>query len=502
MKHTIFRATVAVIAIVMMVGMVSCGDFSYIEDDIGPYVTFDKAAFDAIGITVPTSLEVTEEEINEVIRQNLFAKKTTVNNGAVETSGVMGDGDSVRLWYFGTVETEEGKTESIRDTASDKTYSNAPLWSVLGSGSLRIEALETELKGKDIKDYLATTKGTVKSGGIYYLSYYYNDINAEGNSVGGVRFDGVHRVPAAEMETVFGAGFSAAFEEAVVGQSYDVDSGKFFQVTVDGSYPNGGVKRVYQVRVCGQCERDLEVEGTFKNDGGAHAGKKVKLYVPLFGFIDYSVPELTAETVISLFKIDESSEDPVAEFRRQIKESLEAESTRQETIQDAIWDELKKCVTVHELPKSKVKEMYKVFLTTVKNYYKEAKSDDLREQFVAAYGEAAMQNLDTFAIAMLKGQSGQKAEDIVMEKAEDWVREDMIVFAIVKYGGLELSSEAKINEKVDSDLASIIEETGNTKEQLYEMYGGREYFIASAYRTEILSILSDTVQIKYEDTTI
>ncbi len=500
MKQTMIRIVAFAALAVMLFGMVSC-EFSYIKDDISEYVSLDKAKLDALRVTIPTMFEVTEEDVDELIRQNLFTKKTAANGGREETSGTVGDGDNVRLWYSGVVEVEEGKTETIRDAASDRTYSNTPLWSVIGAESLRIKELEERLKEVKIEDYITYSKGTVKADAIYFLSYYYNDLDANGKSVGGAKFDGVNRVPASEMHAKFDAGFKEAFDAAVVGQTFDVEKSKFFKVSVEGTFPNGGVTREYSIRVCGQSDRDLEIEGAFADDGGTYAGKKVKLFVQPFCFVDYDVPELTAETAVSLFKIDKDNPDPVAEFRRQAREVLENDSERQSALQDAVWVELKNCVTIHDLPKSKVKKMYKVFLDTVKSYYKEAKADDLRDQFVETYGEAAMESIDTFAVAMLKGNAGETAKQVVMRKAEDWVREDLLVFVMVREAGLALPSEHEINAQVNEDIANIISETGSTEEQLYDSYGGREYFVASCYRREVLELLAKTVDVEYKDIT-
>ncbi len=499
MKKSLIKILALTLLGLTVVSAVSCG-FSYMEDDISEYAELDKAAFDALAVTLPTNYEVTEEDIEDAIRTNLFAKKTSVNGGATELTGTIGDGDNVRLWYFGTVDMGDGKSETIRDAASSNTYTNTPMWAVAGAGDLRIEALENALVGAKVEDYLAVTKGEVKQDAVYFLSYYYNEINADGKYIGWNKFDGVNRVPAAEMDTIMGAvGLKAEFDKTVVGETFDIDSNKFYEMTVDGTFPNGSVKREYHIRVCGQAENELFVEGKFANDGGKYADKNVKMHVQLFGFVDYNVPELNADTVVNIFKIGKDSEDPVAEYRKEIKKSLEADSTRISALESAIWVELKKCVTIKELPKSKVNMMYDIFYDTVKTYYKEAQSDDLREDFAAAYGEAAMENLDTFTVAMLSGQKGQKAKEVVREKAESWVREDLIVFAIVKYSGMEMPTEAAVNAGADADIADIIKESGRTAEELYDAYGGREYFIAGFYREHILDKLCSSVKITYQD---
>ncbi len=544
MKHNMIRLMAAAMLAVMLtlsvVGMIGCKDktpsFSYMEDDIASMITFHKDKFDALSVSVDAKHEITDEKIEEYIRKALFGKKTLVNGGKNEVTGTIGEGDSVRLWYFGTVETaklddkgnpvkdENGNTVmetiDIRDNASDNIYNNAPMSSTLGADALRIEALEKAILGAKIEDYIAESEGTVKADAIYFLSYYYNDLNADGKTVKGDKIDGLIRVPASEMDTLLAPGFKAAFDKEVVGKTFDVAGNKFFKFAVDATedtaFAEGAVKREYGIRVCGQTARDLEVEGAFADDGGVYAGDKVKLHVQLFNFVDYKIPtleeaidNLLSDSTIKDYKKDNeladdatlTSEQKEEAYRKQIKETLEQGTERVSAIQEAIWNEFKVCVTVNSLPEAKVKEMYNIFLKTVKDYWKEANSDDLKGQFTAEYGEAAMKDINTFAVAMLDGQAGQTAEQVVREKAESWVREDMIVFAIVRFSGLEMPDDATVKKEIDADIATIMKETKLTEQEIYDTYGGREYFMSSYYRNYILEELVEKVTVTYADPT-
>ncbi len=502
MRKQFVKLSALALVIITLVGMVACG-FSYMEDDLSVYATLDKEKLANIIVTIPTAYEVTEEDIDEIIRQNLFAKKTYVNGGKYETVGTLGDGDNIRLWYSGIVTEEEGKETPIRDEASKKTFNNTPLWSVVGAGSLRIEELETKLNGVKIEDYLTVRKGTIKADAIYFMYYHYTDYDADGKIVGGATFDGVNRIPASELDETLSPGFKAKFDELVVGKEFDMDKNGIFEITLDGDFGKGAVKRTYAIRMCGQSDRDLLIEGSFKEDGGTYAGKPVKLYVQLFEFVDYEVPELNAETAVSLFKIDKDNPDPVAEFRRQAENLLLEDSGRVSAINTEIHKALEACVTVHDLPREMVKESYKAFMKRTKHYWKQSQStDEMKAQFAEQFGKDAVESFDNFAAAMLNGKKGESAEDIAWVSAEAAVREDVIIYTLVRYSGLDLPSNDVIETRVNNDITEAIKETGATEEELYDAYrpyGGRGYFTAKRYTEEILKAMFDQVKIEYKD---
>ncbi len=501
MKKTWMKVSALVLAAVVLLGAAGCG-FSYLEDDIAPYVTFDKAKFDALTISLDVQYEVTEADIEEAIFLNLLTKREAENGGEKQTYGVIGKGDDVDLWFTGFVTKADGAVEVVRDDASEKTFNNTPHTYTLGGDAFRVEGLEEAFYGKDISSYLTEIKGTVKPNAIYFLSYNYNDymVNEDGtrgNYVANGRVEGINRIPADELDSKITAGFAEAFAESVVGEQFDFEKRALFEVTVDGDYGNGATRRVYTVFLCGQTENEFVYTGKFANDGGVYAGLTAEMHVQFVRFADYTVPELTADTAVNLFAIDKESEDPVAEFRKQITDSLLSDEERIAEMQDAIWEELKKCVTVTSLPESKVKTMYKVFLKTVEDYYKEAENEEFRRDFVDLYGEAALANIDTFAVAMLRGNAGERAEDVVRRKAEEWVREDLVVFAVMKYSGMEMPTGETLETGVDAELANLMKSTSKTEKELYKMYGGREYFIASYCRNVMLDKLCDTVTVVY-----
>ncbi len=500
MKKHIIKLLALALVCVTAFGIVSCG-FSYIEDDISPYATFRKDLYDAISVTIDAEHDVTEAEIDEKIRQNLLGKKEPVNNKEKETEGTIGYGDAVQLWYFGTVDLGDGKTETVRDFAANKIYDNTPGFFVIGGG-LRMKDAEKALEGVKIEDYIAKMEGTVETGKVYYVTYYYTSYDKDGKSLGGYTHDGVCRAEAAKLDEVFCKGFTAAFNETVLGKSFDYASGKSFTLEVSGDLGEKEVKRVYSLRMCAQADKSFSVDSaTYADDGGLYAGKKVTdIEIQLFSFVDYKVPELNKETAVSLFGISSTSEDPVKDYREKVKTTLLSASARTDAIKDALWTELKKCVTVGEkLPKSKVKQMQKVFMETVEYYYDEVHADaETLASFEEEYGKGSADNLDLFAAAMFDAPRGTSAKDVVKGKAEEWVREDLIVFSLVENSGIKMPGDEIMNEAVNTEVKTLAQDYGVTEEELFDMYGGREYFIASYYRDLILEEMAARVPVQYK----
>ncbi len=496
MKQLRYKLMAIITLVFVLAGLVGCG-FSYMEEDLSPYVTFDKEMFDALSVTLDAKYDVTDEDVENLVRQNLISKKTPVNGSKTELSGTPGEGDTVNLWYSGMVENKDGEMTPIRDASSSSDFSNTPLWRVLGTGALRIPELETALMGINIEEYLATTKGTVEEGAIYFLSYYYKDLDADNRVVGSSsRYNGVNRVPAADMDEMLGEGFRTAFDSEIVGKTFDIANGTYHKLTIDGTFTEGAVKREYNIRICGQAKKDLRVEGVFVDDENAYAGKRVELYVQVFGFIDFDVPELNAETAVSLFKMSEDSEDPVADFYAQARAALMNSEERLTALQNAILPELKKCVTIHALPEKKVKETYKFYMDTAKEMYKEARADDMIDEFTEKFGEETMKSFDAFAVKLLQGTEGQTAEQAARRAAEDVVREDLYIFAVVKYSGMDLPDEEGINKEVDAYLQELMKQLGVTEEVIYEKYGERENFISDRYSANIMARLCDLLDEK------
>ncbi len=495
MKKILCRLlTVALIAAAVM-GLVGCGsDYVFFGEDMNTYVTWDQKKFQNIKVELDEKYNVGDEEVDAAIKEELFSHRDYANNGRLETSGVISYGDAAKLWYSGVVDLGDGKTETIRDAASEGIYSTDPFSYVLGDETIRIPELEKALEGIKAEDYRTETEGTVKTSDktVYFLTYRtYND------GVQGAGSPHVMRVEAAKLDEVFTAGFKAKFDSEVVGKTFN-DANRYFDIVMDNV--EGATSRKYSIRLLAQTDSEISVEGTFRDDGGKHAGKSVTLTVQLFGFIDYIVPELNAETAVSIFKIDSTAKDPVAECRKQIKKELLDDDERIGVLQNAIWAELKKCITVKEIPSSKVSEMEDIFMDTVESYYNEAQemTGDARKEFIEKYGEGAMQDIDHFAVALFSGNPGESAEEICRQKAENWVKEDMVVFAVVQFSGLEMPNEEKTNTEVDKMVASVVEQTGYEEEQVYDMYGGREYFVAAFYRNTFLEMLEDKVTIGYK----
>ncbi len=500
MKRILISLLAAIMLVSLTMGFVGCGsDYMFWGEDMSEYATWNQAKFNALKVTIAEKYKVDDAAIDKAIKEVLFSERTAVNNGKLETTGAIGYGDEVKLWYSGTVDLGDGKTESVRDAASGNLYNTDPRSFLIGGESIRIPALEEALDGLDVTDYAMETTGVVAADMVYFFTYRSYNIKSDGTETDAGSSDSIVRIPASELDNKFGTGFSSAFASEVVGKTFN-DDNRFFDVRVDGNFDTEGVvARRYKLRLLAQTDKELKVEGTFASDGGSYAGKKVTLDVQVFGFIDYRVPELTASVAYDIFEIPESSNDPIADARAEIKKELLADDARLAAIQDALWGEIKKCVTVTNVPESKVEAMEDIFMETLENYYEKGKSEENYADMVEEYGEAAMQNIDLFAAALFHmSGSGKTAEQLVREKAEEWIKEDIAVFTAVQYAGLNLPSDETVETGVDEMLADIMEQSGYSEEELYEMYGGREYFVAAYYRNTMLEMLAQTVTIEYQ----
>ena len=140
----------------------------------------------------------------------------------------------------------------------------------------------------------------------------------------------------------------------------------------------------------------------------------------------------------------------VAEFLEDIKSELNASIEQQNN--QLLWNELTKGATVIEIPQQQFDYIYNAFCEEV-NYY---------VQMYAMYGMS-------YTFEEMLGMFGFKSTDELKEYAKDYIKSDLVVYAIMQAEGLEIT-----DEEFEALLGELIESTGKTREEVIQNYGGEE----------------------------
>ena len=113
--------------------------YDYMDAEVAPDVTIDRADYTDITLTVPNSLKITQDDVQAYVQTILFQRRTAVNGTTMVKDQPMKLGDDAYIYYKGFVDGEEFEGGSNWDDES-------PYKLGLGSGSF-IPGFEDGLVG-------------------------------------------------------------------------------------------------------------------------------------------------------------------------------------------------------------------------------------------------------------------------------------------------------------------------------------------------------------------
>ncbi len=485
MRGALLRGITALLLCgILLFSLCACG-FTYAEGDTDKYLTLSEDLTDTLSVTLPRAYEVTDDDVEETIRELLLSEKKAVEGAERETDKEIGYGDVAALYYSGV--TEDGVYVTDGFAVGDAV----PYLVEVGGGSFPVSEVEAALSGLIPAEYALRESGTVPAGAVVYIDGSYED--TAGGISRGTNYIRMARVDLSMADEVWGNGFAAQ----LTGQSAGAD--KTLHFTLPDAFSENGtpVSREYKLRVRFVSEKELTVEGTYPADYSIEerAGKRVVFTIQLAYMVDYEVPELTAENVISLFGISDTESDPVAAFRAKVRQTLLSQEERQAALYAALWEELKTHVTVREMPQKQVKKILRGLTKELKELYEYCKTN-LYDACTAEWGEEAMADFDAFARAVYGGAEGEDAETVLTREAEDEVTQTLVLYAVARRFGF-LPDQASRESGAQTVMADLLEESDLTERQLRRRWGGDEYFESLYCRSVILETLAARAQVSY-----
>ncbi len=198
------------------------------------------------------------------------------------------------------------------------------------------------------------------------------------------------------------------------------------------------------------------------------AGKPITFKITVKSIVGhYTRPELTDEMVA-----ENTEYKTVAEYREYLREGLRERNKEEasESVYDDLWKALEDGTTVLKYPEEQVQSYYDSYMEQVKSTATSAGYEDPIE-----FMEKEL----------------ELTEADVLEDARLAVKDDMIIFAIVKAEGLEAS-----DEEYDAFVADIMEDSGMTQESV-EAYYGEDYLRDCVLYNKAIDFVYDSANIEY-----
>ena len=243
-------------------------------------------------------------------------------------------------------------------------------------------------------------------------------------------------------------------------------------------------------------ESTVEVVATFPEDYGTESlrGKEVTFHVVIEYVDDYTLAEITPDFIKENYEDFETAETEtdaiVAAFRTYISEKLAEElaDNRVEDIKSKIWDYLMENTEfTGKYPKKAVKENRKSIRGQLENEY--AYYNQLIYQ---QYG-TTFSSLEEFVKLYYSLDADTSLSDYLDMRAKEVVREELIVYSIIKQQGWDLT-----DEEFDEGAAKLVEEY----KELYDMdedevfeYFGRQAIYESLLYDKLMDKLYESAQV-------
>ena len=482
-KKTISQTGLAVIitAAILVVALASAAifmvvdyakkdsSFDYLKSDLSKYVDFTSSYKDFtinVDIAKPHDIDV------DVTILNLLYNDRDANpryEGAKVTSPItITAGDEVHIWYRGYLIGDDGEkivVAGMSNFGNDSAYA-------LGIGSNGfIPGFEFNLIGHNTGDYNKfekITSGEVNEGQIAYITYTRTkgadktDKITESN----VRVE----LSDSEIDAKFGAGFKEKLMSLKVGDKVDITT-----TLGDTTYNYTDLT----INFVTECENNpIVIETYFPYDYQKADLRNETAYFEVYvdGVVVYDTPEFTEEYLkkkiedeeikVTLDDLNEyEGETLVDKYRAYCEKSMMDlyEEEYKTLVEEKIWSYYSEISKAIKLPGIKVDKIYDDYI------------DDIYTQFInnggniynSALGQyKTYETFESYAPVYL-GATSATWKDVVYEQAENFVKERIVLFYILRAENL-LPTEAEFNAEYDKLVQEYLDEA---IQQYLDYYG-------------------------------
>lgn len=433
--------------------------FDYLNADLSQYIEFTESYKDFsvnIDIAKPTDIDVEVAILNM-----LYGDRETdprYNGNPVISPIEITSGDVVNIWYRGYLITDDGEKVAV-DGMSNFT-GTAPYSLAIGSNNF-IPGFELNLIGKNTGDFPKfekITTGTAQDNQIAYVSY----TRMEGNdtttkvTVANERID-----LSGDVDAKYGDGFKAALKKIIIGTKVDVTAklnGK------DYTYKDCTVNFVTE------CETNpITIEAYFPYDYNKTELRNETAYFEVYvdSIIVYDCPEFTPEYLekkindkdinVTLEELSKFEGKDITEQYRAFAMKTMMDIYEEEydsLVEEQVWLHLEKISKAKQYPADKVDEIYQEYLA------------DIDEQFISSGGKVynnttgsyqTYTTLDAYANAQFKVAEGQTWRDQVYSEAQNFIKERLTIYYILKAENL-VPGEAEFKVEYDKIVQEYIDQ--------------------------------------------
>ncbi len=440
-------AAVASIVVTLVMGILSDGSFDYLKENLTGYIRLPREEYSNITVDV-NPVEYSDDMLQRKIDKLLVKHKSKepLNEGKSYVNVEVSLGDIVNnIRYRGYTVDENGRETELDGQCNFFDSRVEPL----EIGSLTMpEGFEHALIGKIPSDHEAFNKvkaGGVLEGDVIYLSYIAYYPSGAARSVERERID----LSRTDIDEVYGEGFKAYLVGKEIGTA--LDSATFKQGAGTAAYSDMRVE--FAIRSEGA---PLTIELTFPNNymdsqgGGKELrGVTAKYDVYLDSVVEYETPEYNAEFVTKTlgFTDEELSAYEGADIVAKHKAYLKAQCLEDVRIgnnmlaRDMVWEIIKNKGEIIKYPKVEIDRIYNSYYSNIESY------------FDANFETKGYESIDAAAIDYLGLSFGADWQAHITEIAETKVKEDLILYYIMRNEGFVPTDEeyAKVEGEIIED---------------------------------------------------
>ncbi len=487
MKSKRFLSAIAVL--LLLTALLSSCSFNYKKKNLDKYISVDESLY----LGVPVDLdgedyEITEKELEEAIFAIRLSARQALAKAATTTHIALGH--DVYINYWGEYRHKKNG-HMIQFSGGSNITVSTPTTLTIGSGNF-IDGFEDGLIGyAPNKTTFSHTdeKGRVLSpDSVVFINIEYQYDDGENNITSG-RYDNL-RVDLADPG-ILGAAFAEKLSTLKTGDSFDFgytenwETGRI-PLDWDGDGVNEYIAVKGKISSLVKSERTIEVHATFPDDYSEESLQGVEaVFHVVVAYTDvYELPVLEKSLIEKAYPdFKAEGEDYIGEFRAYLQNELEkqAEESRQNDIQNAVWEYLlENAGFTGKLPKKAFKEnaeeIYADMLAEFAYY------DDLMyQQYQYHYPD-----FETFAVSFYEtdDMTWQEYRD---EQAEKLTKEELLLYAIARDAGW-LLTDAEFTAEKNRIVAEYAEEYDMAQSQILEMLGEDAIYDTILYEKVIAKV--------------
>ena len=491
-KKRLIRAAALALAVSVLLLLASCG-FSYEKSNLKRYVNLSHEDYYGISVSAPAVKVVRDEDVELEIERIRLEYREVVEDH-LTTRRPEEWGDNVRLYYYITVEGENGW--SLPPEGFSNMGDEEPGLFVIGGGILTPE-FEEELKSHSASETvfkpLSEKSETVRATDVVYLDLAYRLTDGEVETTGqhlNVRID-------LSSPDAPGKALAATLVGLHPGDSFDcgVSEGEPLVGDWDGDGENETLVAAGVVRCLSRNERlgrvECDVAEDFLMEG--IAGKHAVMLYSIESIDVCVVPELTEEHFAEQFPDFVSSGGDLSEeiheflYRFLLTQSIRA---RQAAVEEAIWAHFEELDCIKKYPSAALRNELKELKKQVKQLY-----DDVTPSLIEEYGANPYETVEDFGYAYyeLDGSGYSDVwEYLKKEVVYPTVKQKLIVYYIADREGWEVTDEEYDSELLQQ-LSYYASEEGISTDEALEKYGEEFFRQAIQYNKVMTNLVNAAV---------